>query len=393
MSVVSFQNPGLIDLTALTMMGISVKETDNPIGYFGTGAKFASAIILRNGGSITIYRGMRKHSFSTKKRTIRGEKIEIAYFDGVEKFATSLGRNWEMWMAYRELHSNTLDEDGWVSPTRLKPKSGHTTIIIEGCREFSNWYERRNEIFIEGDTIYRSNDIEMYPSSGKHIYYRGIRVHESERYPYLYSYNLLKYQTLTEDRTLASSWGATTAIGEAIVTMTDRHVLKQILLADPECYFEGNIIFTQHGKKAGETFYSVVEELHTSPDSGRLNKSALKLLNKSRESKQGPRVFELNAQQNIMLAEAYTAIENLGLIGVRETRLIPVESLGSERIGLADNGSIWLARRAFTQGLTYLVSVLIEEYLHITQGFEDESREFQNFILNMLADAAVQMSE
>ena len=38
--MIIFQNEGLIDLDAATVMGASIKDSDSAIGYFGTGFKF-----------------------------------------------------------------------------------------------------------------------------------------------------------------------------------------------------------------------------------------------------------------------------------------------------------------------------------------------------------------
>lgn len=36
--MITFHNPGVLDLTAATTFGVSVKEGVNPIGFFGEGA-------------------------------------------------------------------------------------------------------------------------------------------------------------------------------------------------------------------------------------------------------------------------------------------------------------------------------------------------------------------
>lgn len=56
MSVVQFRTPGLIPLEAFDTMGISAKVGDHPIGRFGTGLKYAVAVILREGGIIRLFR-------------------------------------------------------------------------------------------------------------------------------------------------------------------------------------------------------------------------------------------------------------------------------------------------------------------------------------------------
>ena len=53
---VYFANAGLIDLDVIRIMGVSVKTKDNPIGYFGTGLKFALSTLLRSGHKVTLLR-------------------------------------------------------------------------------------------------------------------------------------------------------------------------------------------------------------------------------------------------------------------------------------------------------------------------------------------------
>jgi hypothetical protein len=60
MSVI-FQNLGLIDLRAVQIMGLNAKESKNPIGQFGTGLKYAIAVLLRNNCSVSIFRRPVRH--------------------------------------------------------------------------------------------------------------------------------------------------------------------------------------------------------------------------------------------------------------------------------------------------------------------------------------------
>jgi hypothetical protein len=90
MSYVIFENPGEIDAAAIRTFGVSVKEGDNPIGFFGTGLKYALAILLRSGHSVTIQSGVSKHRFALKDVTIRGEKFQIVTMDRHELGFTTL---------------------------------------------------------------------------------------------------------------------------------------------------------------------------------------------------------------------------------------------------------------------------------------------------------------
>src|SRR5208282_5619824 len=101
MSVV-FTNPGEIDPRTITTLGVSVKETKSPIGFFGTGLKIAIAVLLRNHQRITIYSGLTKYEFSCAPETIRGQEFNIVQMNNIPLgFTTDMGKVWEMWMAYR----------------------------------------------------------------------------------------------------------------------------------------------------------------------------------------------------------------------------------------------------------------------------------------------------
>lgn len=54
---VIFRNKGIIDPRSITTFGVSSKDSESAIGYFGTGLKYAIAILLREGCKIDIYTG------------------------------------------------------------------------------------------------------------------------------------------------------------------------------------------------------------------------------------------------------------------------------------------------------------------------------------------------
>src|SRR5690606_26741321 len=140
-----------------------IKDSDSPIGYFGTGFKYAIAVILRNGGRIDLYRGTRHFTFEAGSKTIRGKDFDVIWlFDdggpGEDAqcrqlgFTTELGKNWEPWMAYRELHCNALDEGGRTTQLTGDPESfigeNYTTIIVNWDK-FDEVYTNRHQYFLE----------------------------------------------------------------------------------------------------------------------------------------------------------------------------------------------------------------------------------------------------
>jgi len=73
--MIYFSNPGLIDLTGLKTFGLTSKaEQSDKIGRFGTGLKYAVAVILRKSGIMTIRRGSVTHVLRTVPEEFRGDK-------------------------------------------------------------------------------------------------------------------------------------------------------------------------------------------------------------------------------------------------------------------------------------------------------------------------------
>ena len=75
--MIIFENDGLIDKRSITTFGISSKENSSAIGYFGTGLKYAIAILLRENINITIYIGNERLEF-TKEKELERINLEMA---------------------------------------------------------------------------------------------------------------------------------------------------------------------------------------------------------------------------------------------------------------------------------------------------------------------------
>jgi hypothetical protein len=152
---VIFENDGEIDAAAIRTFGVSVKQGDNPIGFFGTGLKYALAILLRTGHSVAIQSGLEKHRFALKDVTIRGETFQVVTMNRRELgFTTQVGKTWELWMAYRELYCNCKDEGGsvFIADQPRKPVSGKTRIIVGGD-DFLAEHDRRSTFILLGEPM------------------------------------------------------------------------------------------------------------------------------------------------------------------------------------------------------------------------------------------------
>src|SRR5574343_1021192 len=130
-------NQGLIDPNALILMGASSKRDDvSKIGFFGTGIKYALAVLLRNNIAIKIYNGVKEIEVSTKTVSFRDKEYQQVFIDGREtSITTDIGPDWKIWYAIREIYCNAIDEGGMdilqVSTPMMHLYDDTTTIFLE----------------------------------------------------------------------------------------------------------------------------------------------------------------------------------------------------------------------------------------------------------------------
>ena len=98
--VVPFSNPGEIDPRMWATFGVSVKESAGAIGQFGTGLKYAIAVLMREGRSLEIVSKGNRYVFGVKQTDIRGKDfMQITCNSEMLPFTTHLGAKWELWQA------------------------------------------------------------------------------------------------------------------------------------------------------------------------------------------------------------------------------------------------------------------------------------------------------
>lgn len=258
MSVV-FKNKGIINMHGITTFGVCVKDTDDPIGYFGTGLKYALAVLMREGFKVTAYGGLDGREFTLRDEDIRDKTFAIVCLGGKPlPFTTDLGKNWQLWHAFRELYANTLDEAGTIDQ-KSEPEQGYTTFIVEGDA-FDKLYEERDQIFLQTEPTHKFDGLEIHDSleAGGWIYYKGIRVYKLPKRA-MYNYNLTGDIRLTEDRTVSSLSDVHLGIAKAITKCDNIALIRQMLLADSR-YFESTIDYHWWVVKPGETFNKIVEQ-------------------------------------------------------------------------------------------------------------------------------------
>jgi hypothetical protein len=388
MTSIIFQNPGLLDLRAVTTMGISAKpDSRNPIGQFGTGLKYAIAVTLRTGGSFDIYLGQEHIHFFLREEEFRGKLFNIIHYINHTKglppvslgVTTELGKNWEPWMAVRELESNVRDENGksWIETKFeiLSLEEDSTTIIVQGGA-MVDAYSKIGEVFLTSVVKEHSASMTVHEPRGSHssaVYYRGIKTGQLES-PGLYDYNIIETQTLTEDRTLKFPWLVVSAIREFFMTDCQNHTMLVRVLTASEGTLEQKIDWGV-SVTMSQFFIDTVKDL-----GARCSISAYRKVREHLGLVDFDEV-EPDEYQQAMLAKAILFLTKGGH-DVTPYPIKVVKDLGAGCLGRATKRTIYLSVRVFEMGQKQLTSCLLEEFIHLDRGLADNCYEMQSFLFD-----------
>ena len=297
MYAVIFETPGLIDLRAFTVLGANAKpNSTSPIGYFGTGLKYAIAVLVRNKIPVTLWRGKEKYSFhlqDTEFRDSHLELIEMRRSKGLWNaktelpYTTEFGKNWKLWQVFRELYTNTLDENGCTTSVNdtscvvedfIYQCTSHdkTVLIVEGEKFFEE-YQDRDRTFLPEAIETRNDDhprlLEYFPRPSEHVYYRGMRVMDLPK-PALMTYNFLKRIDLTEDRTAMYPYSLESDI-RSYIAGSDEPILIDAVITANKGVYEARVDFDDSYSAPSETFTKRVHKLQKTTN---ISSSAKKLV-------------------------------------------------------------------------------------------------------------------
>lgn len=392
--IVNFENQGFLDLEMIKTFGVSVKERENPIGYFGTGLKYAIAVLVRNEIPVELHIGNNKHIFGRRRVNMRGKDFDVVTMDGEQlPFTTELGKNWELWQAFRELWCNCKDEGGKISYADEFPKEGTvgTRFLVFG-HEFAQLWRNRGEFILRKNNLQQVTttfkDVEIYRHPSKAVFYRGIKVMEVNK-PFLFTYNITSEIELTEDRTVKYSWSAEARIKNAIVRLEDSTAVRDIVNA-PKSSVEAEFNFDNITQRweVSDVFHETLAEEYAV--NGRLMNDSARALFKRLSGKTVAALVEreeMTDVEKLQLERAMMICEKL-YPDIRKYPVITTADLGSLKIGEADMSEkkIILSKKAFKMGTKMLVTTIIEEYMHITTGYFDLTRELQNHLFDTITD-------
>lgn len=281
-AAVCFYTTSLIPIESFTTFGINYKPmTKNPIGFFGTGLKYAIAVLCRHGIKVRLLIGEVEYEFYADTDYFRGKEFQFIkmrrrksimkkWFYEKLPFTTELGKNWDLWQAFRELESNTRDENGItiIAPVDdIEPEAGKTKIIVTSDAFWRIATDDLHKIFLPSDLEprWRDDKLEIYNKPSEHIYYRGLRVHdfkEHEGSKSMYTYNILEETRLTEDRTLMYMFEARERITKGLSRCNDITLLKSIIQASSvKGFFEEKLDWDYVFNKPSDEFMSLMKSM------------------------------------------------------------------------------------------------------------------------------------
>lgn len=289
---VVFKTPGLIDIRAFTHFGVNSKpNSTNPIGYFGTGLKYAIAVLVRHKLRPVVWIGTTKYTFKATSKKFRDREFDFVImikedhginFSGILKkrqyslpFTTELGKNWELWQAFRELESNTRDESGEtfiLDPIAIKDEPyavACTHIVVEGEKFVQEYLDRDKTFLPEGLTMREGMDIlQVFERPSQHVYYRGLRVMDlPEDEPSANTYNILREVELTEDRTVKHDFEVRDIIASYLTSRAPKSVVTRAF-KEPKG-LEANARYDWTYSRPTDAFMEAVKEAPKAPISAK----------------------------------------------------------------------------------------------------------------------------
>lgn len=391
---VVFRNNGEIDPRAFSSFGVNVKVNESPIGYFGTGLKYALAVLLREGCKINVYSGLNKIDFGLRDVEFRGETFQFVTMtvEGEPErelgFTSELGKNWKPWMVYRELACNCMDEKGdvYLLGYTPEPEKGTTFITVTGDK-FLTEYARRGETFLQAPVIAPCKDVTIHLGASNKSYYRGVRI--SEHKGGLYTYNVQRDLAITEDRTAKEPSDIRHMSARAIAEeVSSIEVIANVLTCSKDNY-ETDFDFDWPSWQPSEIFLSTVEKL-VEVRFAAVNPTAVILWKAATAKKVKPKAILLSSVQLKAIEKAVAFCKRIDF-PVDDYRINFSQSLGGDCIALAHDGQIFLSERVLQQGTKQIAATLIEEYIHLRYGYEDCTRKLQTYLFDVIVSMGEQI--
>jgi len=407
------ENDKEIDLRAFTLMGASTKRgDDSKIGFFGSGNKYAVALLMRENIHFKIFSGKKEIKFGKEVVSFGGQRYEVIIINGKEtSLTTDMGPNWKNWFAIREFYSNALDEGKVkldVSDT-FEPKIGATKIYIEKTEVLSDFFSNLQKYILTNNinriakVKTRYGDVSLIKKLDDEnlIFYRkGIRI-ERKKKDCLYWYDFEKIG-INESRTTEYSWEPNERIASFFAVTEDESIIGNFI-KNYRSKYEEDLNWGDVHDKLSSTWAKVLEGKRVIPLSiavisgdFEMKINSLILSDKLAEKifKEMPNItvvgFSKTAKYKILketqlerqlINACLVKMEKFGYPYHKEVIIANFyENDVTARWDKAGD-RIVLSRQHFPDNANELLGTMMEEYFHST-GQIDGRRAFVTFLIN-----------
>ncbi len=419
MKYLKISNQVEIEPNAFHLIGACTKRGQNKIGYFGSGLKYAIAVLLRENIEFEVYAGLKKIDITHKPDKLRDQEFDVIYIDGQKtSMTTSMGPKWKLWQAIREIYCNARDEEKHKveQVEEISQVAGETAFYIR----FDNHLEI--ELFIKDWDKYfcfnRPTIIEhtlgnVLSRIGGHMttYRKGIKASNIERKS-LYDYDfqelsinesrLIDYEFYTYQHA-ATIW-AESATEKMIQTLMKcynhptcvrdcfEHHLDFNLCA---AYYFNQVWLDVLGNKILVPFNNAgaFSDALAEDNSVVLSHVLIMALKKCFGDEITAVFSDYNPHGEFMVlpqTEKETFLLKKCLSFFEEVNIeinYPIYVAAFENktvLGRAIDGKIILSKKLFDLGGKKIVAAIMEEHMHLDSKCNDETRDFQNYIINQM---------
>ncbi len=411
MKYLKIKNKNEICESAFVLMGASSKRGDDTkIGYFGTGIKYSLATFLRKEIPVKIYSGEKEITIETQIESMRGKDFRTLTIGGRQtSITTEMGINWETWQAIREIYCNAIDEESVEMEVvdEPQPEAGHTIFFI-GVKDdvqlvIDNW----DDFFSDRrtDAILKTKEIKVFPSKGNlAIYRKGIRCYQEQRES-LFDYDL-ETVAINEARLACNSWELASDIGFWLARYATVPMVRKLFDQCEKKHYEYNISWSKYKIEFNDAWKEVIggRTLINADVAGHFTHeiqnekglvvqpsllsaldhyfgSDVKVAGKS-DDYGGFVTIPANKKQQYLLTEALNWLKEAGLKIEYEIEIAVFQK--KNILGQAQNEKILIAVQTFDLGKKMLVCTILEEAFHLESALHDETRAFQDFLINKL---------
>lgn len=410
MKYLKIQNPGEICESAFVLMGASSKrDDDTKIGFFGTGIKYAIATLMRKGIPIKVYSGMKEITIEKVIEPMRGVDFETLVIAGRQtSITTQMGINWKTWQAIREIYCNAVDEGRVTLETvpEVGPVADHTVFYIGVIDDVLDVIDNWNDYFSADrtDSILKTKEFKVYAGGAKtRVYRKGICCFELDK-PSLYHYDL-ESVGINEARLVENEWTLRNDIAKYWQKYATTDMLRRLFDHLKKEEFESSLGWSSY-QETNSAWLDVIgnRKLVNAEVSGHFvdeikNQNALVLnapLVNMLSARFSDKVFvagksdgygtrfgvPMSKKHEFLLKEVLGFFEEVGLPIKYE---IEAAIFPNARImGEAADGKIYISVNTFDQGKKYIAATLLEEVFHLESQCHDETRAFQDFLINKL---------